>query len=236
MNNRFRIVLVAPEYGMNVGSVARAMKNFGFSELFIVSPKCNPLGFDAIKYSKHAKEVLQKAKIRKTLSQATKGCKFTIGTTGVLYRHYNKTFRSLIALRKLKTKLKKQRQGKIALAFGNEGIGLSEKHISACDFLVTIPTSEKYPILNLSHAVAIVLYELSSLNIKAYEPAGEKEKQELVRSFSLITDKFSKDMRNPKKAKIAFKRMVGKSMLSDKECATILGVLRKAAKKLGKQR
>lgn len=233
---RFRVILVEPEYELNIGSVARAMKNFGFSDLVFVRPKCNPKGFDAVKYAKHAKEVLQAAKTVRTLAAATKGCKLSVGTTGILYRHWNETFRTPIKLETLRTKLSGAKEGRIALIFGNEGIGLSEKDISACDLLATVPTNKLYPILNLSHAVAIVLYELSSYNLLGFEPAGEKEKEALLKAFGLITDKFGKEMRNPRKVKIAFRRMVGKAMLTDKECASILGVLRRTNTELEKKR
>jgi len=201
----------------------------------LVNPKCNPQGFDAVKYSKHARDLLESAKVFKTLQQAASGCKHTVGTTGVLYRHWDKTFRTPIPLRELKAKLDKGFEGKIALVFGNEGLGLSEKDISASDFLITIPSSEDYPVLNLSHAVAIVLYELSGLGKEYYLSAGAKEKDELVKAFNLMTGRYSKIMRNPAKAKVAFRRMVGRSMLSDKECATILGVVRRTLSELGKK-
>lgn len=232
---RFRVVLVEPEYELNIGATARAMKNFGFSDLVFVRPKCNPKGFDAIKYAKHAKEVLEHAKVVKTLAAATRGCKLSVGTTGILYRHWSETFRTPIKLETLRKKLSSAKEGRIALVFGNEGIGLSEKDISACDLIVTIPANKLYPILNLSHAVAIVLYELSSYNLLGFEPAGEKEKEALISAFGLITDRFGKEMRNPRKVKIAFRRMVGKAMLADKECASILGVLRRTATELEKR-
>lgn len=231
-NERFRIVLVEPEYELNIGSVARVMKNFGFSDLVLVRPKCNPQGFDAIKYAKHAKDILQSAKIVRTLSAAAKGCKFTVGTTGILYRHWHETFRTPIKLEDLRKKVEGQKEGRIALVFGNEGVGLSEKDVSSCDFLITVPANKLYPILNLSHAVAIVLYELSDYNLLGFEPAGKKEKEALIKAFGLITDRFGKEMRNPKKVKVAFRRMVGKAMPTDKECASILGVLRRAGREL----
>lgn len=231
---RFRIVLVEPEYELNVGAVARAMKNFGFSELVFVRPKCNPKGFDAVKYAKHAKDVLEHAKTVRSLSAATKGCKFSVGTTGILYRHWNETFRTPMKLGDLRKKIAEAKEGRMALVFGNEGIGLSEKDISACDFLVTIPTNKLYPVLNLSHAVAIVLYELSDYNLLGFVPAGEEEKEALISAFGLLTDRFGHEMRNPRKVKIAFRRMAGKAMLTDKECASILGVLRRANTELEK--
>jgi tRNA/rRNA methyltransferase len=233
---RFRVVLVSPEYEQNIGAVARAMKNFGFSELYIVAPKCDPAGFDAIKFSKHAREVLESARICKTLSEATRGCKLSVGTTGVIFRHWHQTIRSPISLEEFAKKAALQREGKIALVFGSEGVGLSEADISACDFLITIPTADIYPILNLSHAVAIALYELSTFAPRAFVPSGEKEKEALIRAFSLITGHFKSELRNPKKVNVAFRRIIGKSMATDKECASILGVMRRAEREIGKNK
>jgi len=229
---RFRVVLVSPEYELNVGAVARAMANFGFTDLAIVAPKCEPLGFDAIMHSKHARGLLEGAKICKTLKEATAGCKLSVGTTGIIYRHWHTTIRSPISLEAFAKKASAAREGKIALIFGSEGVGLSEEDISSCDFLVTIPTADSYPILNLSHAVAIALYELSTYAPRAYVPAGENEKEALIRAFSLITDQFAHELRNPRKVKVAFRRIIGKSMATDKECAAILGVLRRAEREI----
>lgn len=230
--SRFRVVLVEPEYEQNLGAVARAMKNFGFSELYLVNPRCDHLGFDAIKFSKHAREILGGAKVCATLSEATKGCKFSVGATGVLYRHWSETFRTPISVRALRAGLAAHKEGNIALVFGNEGIGLSEKDISACDIIATIPANKEYPILNLSHAVSIVLYELSDLPVLGFVPVGGEEKERLVESFSLLVERYAALMRNPRKVKIAFRRMVGKAMLTDKECAAVLGVVRRAVREL----
>lgn len=234
--SRFRVVLVSPEYELNVGAVARAMANFGFSDLAIVAPKCDTGGFDAIMHSKHARGLLEGAKICKTLPEATRGCKLSVGTTGVIFRHWHTTIRSPIPLEEFAEKARKGKEGKIALLFGSEGVGLSEEDISACDFLVTIPTAGSYPILNLSHAVAIVLYELSTFAPRAYVPAGENEKEALIRAFGLITGRFAHEMRNPRKARVAFRRIIGKSMATDKECASVLGVLRRAERELSEKK
>jgi len=232
---RFRVVLVSPEYELNVGAAARAMANFGVSDLAIVAPRCDPKGFDAIMHSKHARGLLESARICKTLAQATRGCKLVVGTTGIIFRHWHTTIRSPISLETFAKKASAAKEGKIALIFGSEGVGLSEQDISDCDFLVTIPTADSYPVLNLSHAVAIVLYELSTFAPRAYVPAGENEKEALIRAFGMITDQFSSELRNPRKVKVAFRRIIGKSMATDKECAAVLGVLRRAEREIGKK-
>jgi len=232
---RFRVVLVSPEYEMNVGAVARAMANFGASDLAIVAPKCDVRGFDAVMHSKHARGLLEKARVCKTLAQATRGCRLAVGTTGIIYRHWHTTIRSPISLEAFAKKAGGAKEGKIALVFGGEGVGLSEKDISSCDFLITIPAADTYPVLNLSHAVAIALYELSTYAPRAFVPAGENEKEALMRAFGMIVDRFAGELRNPRKVKVAFRRIIGKSMATDKECAAVLGVLRRAERGIGKK-
>ncbi len=80
-----RVVLVEPEHELNVGASARAMKNFGCQELWLVRPTCR-IGFEAVKFAKHSKDVLDNARTVKTLSAALKGVDFTVGTTGVVER------------------------------------------------------------------------------------------------------------------------------------------------------
>ncbi|MCX8174636.1 MAG: RNA methyltransferase [Candidatus Micrarchaeota archaeon] len=231
---RFLVILVEPQYGINIGAVARVMKNFGFRRLALVSPKCDHLGFEAMMHAKHAKDVLEGARVEPSLSAAIRGCRLVIGTTGVLYRHWHQTFRTPISPRQLRRKLSAQREGQVALVFGNEGTGLSEGDISACDFLVTIPSSKEYPVLNLSHAVAVLLYELSGIR-RVFFASSKAEKEALLDAFGRLVRRYSPIMRNPKKVMVAFRRMVGKAMLSEKECAAIHGVIRRAVRELEKK-
>ena len=76
-----RIVLVETQGALNVGSVARVMMNFEFSELFLVNPRCDPQSEDAFKMATHAKEILEKAKIVQNLEIALQGCTRVIATT-----------------------------------------------------------------------------------------------------------------------------------------------------------
>ena len=89
-----RIVLVEPQGALNVGSVARAMMNFGFNELFLVNPRCNLHSEDAFKMATHAKEILQKAKIVESLETALQGCTRVIATTAQ-QRHRNRQLEDL---------------------------------------------------------------------------------------------------------------------------------------------
>ena len=82
---KMRFVLVRPEHDMNVGAVCRAIKNFGFAELWLVDPQCK-LGLEAKKYAKHSEEVLQNARKAGSLKEAVAGCDAAVGTTGVPVR------------------------------------------------------------------------------------------------------------------------------------------------------
>ncbi len=232
----FRVVLVEPEYEINIGYCARIMKNFGFDELVLVHPKTK-IDFDAVMYSKHAHDVLKNARIARNFSDAVKGCDFVVGTTGIL-RRGRTTLRNPISPKQFAARAAKS-NARFALVFGREGTGLNKKEIAACDFLITIPASECYPVLNISHALAVILYELFSLNkekTKMLKRASAREKEMLLKTFNEITDVFAPHLRNAQKVKLAFKRVVGRALTSDIEASSIICVLRRAADKLRKKR
>ncbi len=227
-----RVVLVSPEYQINVGSVARVLANFGQSEFYIVNPSCNPKGFDAIKYSKHAKGILEKAKIVDSIDSATKNTDLVVGTSAAIKRH-RKTVRNPIPLREF---ARKKPKGKIAILFGREGTGLTSEEIDKCDILVKIETSRKYPTLNLSHSVAIFLHEFTSFEQgPLIEIAPGSEKNELLKQFNAITDYYSKSLRNARKIKASFRRVIGRSMISKVEASALLSVFKKARYELEKK-
>ena len=233
----FRIILVEPEYEANLGACARLLKNFGYSEMWLINPKADLKGKEAIKYAKHSAEILENAKICKTISAATKGCDFIVGTTGILNR-WKGAIRNPLMLSQFIEAARKRRKGTYAILFGREGTGLNEGEISACDLLITIPTSDAHPILNLSHALAITLYGLSAIKFPGkqkhfIEKAGEGEKEALIRRFGEMLDLVSSDMRYPEKVKRAFRRVIGRSLISSLEAAALLGAFGRIRKRVG---
>jgi len=230
----FKVILVEPEYELNLGYAARVLKNFGEKEMHIIAPKAK-VGRTAIKYAKHARDLLENARIYCSLEEATGDCDFIVGTSGVLIRS-KETLRSPLTIRQFIHHVK-GKSGRFAILMGREGTGLSTEELKKCDFVITIPASEDYPILNLTHALAIILYELSSLKVlkrkKALIPiAAKREKEELQYLFGEIIDLVSADMRNPSKVKLAFKRLMGRSIISDVEAAALLGAFSRIRNKL----
>ena len=152
------VVLVGVSHPGNLGAVCRSMLNYGFDQLVLVNPKCSLDDGEAFARAKHARRVLDGAKIFDSFSQATDQFSLVMGTSGkreigdkTLFRHFMYPWEMVDRI--TDTNLK------VALVFGEEGKGLSTEDLERCDVFVTLPTWEGYPIANLSHAVNALLYE-----------------------------------------------------------------------------
>ena len=161
-----RVVLVSPIYSGNVGSVCRAMKNMGITDLAVAAPRGSLETEDARKMSLHAYVVLQKRKENPTLAEAVADCGLVVGTSARfgLYRNHSDTPRAL-APRLLETAQKTR----VALVFGPEDNGMSNDDLQVCTQVIRIPSSPKYASLNLAQAVMVCCYELFSAS-GDYEP------------------------------------------------------------------
>ena len=149
-----RIVLVEPAGPLNVGSVARVMKNMGLHQLILVNPQCDYLGEEARLMAVRAADILETAKVVESLPAALVGCVRAIATTGD-------------DCRSLPTKLEAPAdalpwllEAPSALIFGREDCGLTNAELNRAQRLIRIPSSDAYTSLNLAQAVAICCYEL----------------------------------------------------------------------------
>ncbi|HCQ22869.1 MAG: RNA methyltransferase [Aphanizomenon sp.] len=171
-DNNLIIVLVEPAGPLNVGSVARVMKNFGLSKLILVNPQCDRSSLDAIKMAVHGQDILESAIIVDTLPQALQGCVRAIATIGRDYSGGMPLETPRTALPWLLEEIRKP----VALIFGREDRGLTNEELNYAHRLVFIPTNPEYPSLNLATAVSICCYELSQsteLFINKNIPASE---------------------------------------------------------------
>lgn len=161
--SQVRIVLVEPAGELNIGSVARVMKNMGLERLFIVNPQCNSFSETSQIMAVHGVDVLKNAVIVSSIPLALQGCNRAIATIGRDTK---------IAI---PTKLETPSQGlpwllennlESALIFGSEERGLSNQELNYAQRFVTIPANPDYPSLNLAQAVAICAYELYQASLK----------------------------------------------------------------------
>ncbi len=150
------VVLVEPEGEENVGFVARAMKNMGVENLVIINPRCNYLSKNALFYSVHANDILKKARLYENLESALKEADISVAITRRTGQWRIRDF----VLEDFSKYIKDYENKKVYLVFGREKFGLTNEEIRKCDLICSIPSSEKFPSLNLSHAVIVVLYDI----------------------------------------------------------------------------
>ncbi|MFH0875455.1 MAG: RNA methyltransferase [archaeon] len=232
------VVLVEPENPGNIGAVARVMKNFDFDELILIAPKADHLCDEAICRAKHAGDVLKKAIVmpysyfEKGINSLFSDFKIVAATTSVLGSDYN-----IPRLPISPEALAKNITAKTAIVFGREGSGLNNDEISRCSFIVTIPSSKKYPALNLSHSVSIILYEIYKLNGKNkigsnINYISQKEKEVILEKVELLLD--SLHFATPEKKETqreVWRSIVNKNFLTKREAFALLGFLRKLDRK-----
>ncbi len=225
------VVLVEPESPGNVGFVARTMANFGVESLRIVGT--DPRDDDqAIMFAVHAVDILEKAEIHSTLDSAIED---TISAWAATARTggYNSVTRALVPLLELPNP--HQFGGNVALVFGRESSGLTNEELSKCDLSFTIPVSERYTSMNLSHAVAVTLYDLfrrygisgNDTPRPVQVPAQRNEREQTCKFFDEIVDYIP--IRNFRKpiAKQVFRNLIGRAYLTGREVTTLTGTIRK---------
>ncbi len=228
----FRIILVGPLYSGNVGSVARTMKNFGFSELVLVSP-CE-LDMEARVMAVHAYDIIERARIEFSLREAVWNSNMVVGMTGKPGKMDNKHMRlPAFTPRRLKEKLTGT-GGIISLVFGREDRGLDNEELEMCDIIVNIPTSPEYPSMNLSHAVSVVLYELSDITGGTTYLADHSDIELLYEHIDEVLDDVEYKEHKEDKTKLMLRRILGRAELTGREVQTLRGVLRRIQWKLNK--
>jgi tRNA/rRNA methyltransferase len=228
----FRVILVEPLYSGNVGSVARVMKNFGFFELVLVSP-CE-LDMKARVMAVHAYEIIENARIEFSLRDAVRGSSIVACMTGNPGKTDNKHMRlPAVFPRRLKEKLT-GKSGLISLVFGREDRGLANEELEMCDIIVNIPTNPDYPSMNLSHAVSVVLYELSDICGGATYLADHFDIELLYKHIDDVLEEIEYKEHKEDKTKLMLRRILGRAELTGREVQTLRGILRRIQWKLNK--
>lgn len=154
--DNIRIVLVNTSHPGNIGGVARAMKNMGLSQLYLVAPKRFPAD-EAVWRAASAGDILDSAVITETLDEALDGCGLIIGTSA----RERRIPWPLLDPRQCGEKVQQESaQHPVALIFGREDRGLKNEELQKCHYHVHIPTNDEYSSLNLAAAVQVVSYEV----------------------------------------------------------------------------
>ncbi len=228
------VVLIEPETPGNIGAIARVMKNFDFDDLVLINPQCDHLSKESLDRATHAKPIVESAKVRKT--EYLKEFDYLVATSAKLGTDYNIS-RSPLTPEELSEKLSSISQKlKIGILIGRESSGMTNDEIAMCDFIVTIPSSKKYPTMNVSHAASILLYEIfKKLGKKKSNahilPATSKEKEIIMQYFNKVLDTLEFSTKEKKETqKTVWKRLFGKAFLTKREAFAVIGFLKKLNK------
>lgn len=224
-----RIVLVGPKFEGNIGAVCRSMANFGLDDLVLVNP-C-PIGDDTYRRAKHGSHLLDSAKVVDTIREAVDGCFLIAGTSGVTTAGDKNYTRIPLPAREFAQRVKDYPE-RIAILFGREDVGLLQDELERCDVLVTVPTDGTYPILNLSHAATIVMYELFNGSLHEAAPADPAEKELMFRFFDDLMAASGYPEHRREMTSVMFRRMMGRAIPTKYEFNTIMGVFGDAVKKI----
>lgn len=242
------MVLVNTRNPLNIGAVARAMSNFGFSDLRLVQPY--EASFREARSAVGGAPVLRDAREYADVASAVADCTLVIGTTAAQNRALQHALRRLDVGARLI--LKQLKAGRVAILFGSEKRGLSNDDLSHCHWLLRIPTREEHGSMNLGQAVAVCLYELARAEAKqassrsgpAIHTTADKNtptSQEILERLtdSLINCLFSSGYLERKTSAVSvtkIRRMVLRLDFSTEDAEVWLGITRQILWKLRQEK
>ena len=229
-----RVILVEPLDAGNVGAAARAMKNFSFTDLWIVGGKTERTDDVSSWWAVGALDVVENATRVDTLEEALADCHLTVATTAVRARHVFEQLTPAGVARIAAEELGAEHR--LGLVFGREKYGLSAKEMMLCQRTASIPTWPAFPTMNLAQSVAVFCYELGKdlrPPVEPPDPAANRLLQELnARTRSLLDDIAFFGNRNPDRVCAELQALTGRAVLTTREASLLLELVRKLAANL----
>jgi RNA methyltransferase, TrmH family, group 1 len=232
------VVVVEPETPGNVGTIARAMKNFGLDDLKLVDPPELAEDGEAYGFAGHAREDVLPNADEVTLEEVTANY-HTVGTTAITGEddrsHERFPFKTPVELRESLETV----DAPTAIVFGREGRGLNNDELSRLDEVCSIPAAADYPVLNLGQAATVVLYELRDLTVEetqlpdtAVTRAPEADVERFHEYFGSFLEATGQRTHRREKNALLMRRLLGRAHPTEREVHSLLGTIRKATTKL----
>ncbi len=227
------VAVVEAETPGNVGTIARAMKNFGLSELLLVNPpELDPDG-EAYGFAGQARTDILPNATELSFDELTEGY-YTVACTAVPNEDPSNHVRyPAMEVAELADHLDGVSEP-TAIVFGRERVGLTNDELAQLDALCSIPASESYPSLNLGQAATITLYELRELSVRStqhpdelHRRAPKAEVERLHEQFAAYVDAVGHPEPKREKATRMFRRLLGRAQPTPRETSTLHGLLRR---------
>lgn len=237
-DSRFTVVLVDPQTPGNVGTIARAMKNFGLTDLALINPPPLEEDGEAYGFAGHAREdVLPNAR-EVTLDEIVESY-HTVGCTAITgedaRRHVRFPFKTPAELRESLADVRTD----TALVFGREDTGLSNAELRQLDEVCSIPANSAYPVLNLGQAATILLYELRDIAIDETQLPDVERERATEGDVERVHDQFDSFLQAAgyaderlERTRLLFRRVFGRAHPTSREAHTLVGVFRRGADQL----
>jgi TrmH family RNA methyltransferase len=226
-----RIILVRPSHPGNIGSVARAMKTMGLTELYLVSPEKFPSD-EAVALATHAQDILTQAKVVNNITAALENITYVYATSANSRDVELNCFNPKEVAVDIKFKIKNNH--KTAILFGPENHGLNNQDLLLANSLIQIPTQENYHSLNLASAVQIVAYELQ-MAFQETQLATVPELEGFYAQLEKLCESTSfLDPKRPGQLMERFRRLYNRAELDHVELNILRGFLKAVASKLDK--
>ena len=238
------VALVEPHYETNVGYIARIMKNFGYNQLYVINPSFNKE--KAARFATHGKDVLSSTKIS-TLKELREKFEVLVGTTALpAYSRLN-ILRNSINVEWLSEIIKSAGMERdFCIVLGRESSGLNNRECEMCDLVVTIDTKTNYRTMNISHALAILLYEISKsspeftlkddkMRKRTKTLASRQEINLLIDYVNEVADKCGYDIHKQHLLNSAIHRLLARGIPTSKEVMLLVSLFRKSVLTIKRQ-
>jgi tRNA/rRNA methyltransferase len=229
------IVLVDTKTPANIGATARCMMNMGLRRLILVDPP-DDSEHEAARLSAGAQTILEQAAVFSKLSEAVADQGLVIGTS----RHSGKQRKNIRTPREMaEMTIPLLEKNRVAIVFGNEVNGLENADIALCNELISIPSADAFPSLNLSHAVMVVAYELfvalrSSVPSSANELASSKEVEAFYSHLETILLEIGfLGQENRERMMFSFRQIFGRARLGVRDVSILRGTLTAVERGIG---
>ncbi len=226
-----KVVLVEPNGALNVGSIARLCSNFEVNELRIVSPKCEIFSLEAKRMALKGQTYIDNCKFFNSIEKAIFDCDLVLATCGRIDLSKDIECESPEIISKWISSFKGINN--LAILFGREDRGLTNSELFYAHKIFNIKTSQNYPSLNLSHSVAIILYELSKCNTNdrkkdktVFNLASSKQMHESFKELEKLLLKTGYLLEHTSLSKInKFKKFALKAKISSHDINVLRGIV-----------
>jgi len=221
---QLRLVLVEPEGRINFGYILRLCRNFSIGDICVVRPKFDLRDPEVLSFAAGGASLVDSVRVSESLEECLKDVDYSVCTTSVAGAS-DDYLRQAVSPWALPLLI--PRRSKVALVFGRESVGLTRAELASCDLISTLVTPSDYNVLNLSHAVAVYLYELVRVGTTEVV-VGERCSSDYVKVLMKYAENLGAALNLSQDEVSAVKHSIAKAMLTKPECRALYKLLKGA--------